>query len=295
MSGSRVAVVTVAYHSEDDLDELLSSLERSTVAPESAIISDNGSNPGVLEALVERHPGATVLRNDANLGYGGAVNAAAATLPSTIEWILVVNPDVVLDADTLEQLLDTAVSAPDIASVGPLIRNTDGTVYPSARPLPSLSTGIGHALLATASPGNPWTQRYRATVAAAGEQPRDVGWLSGSCVLIRRELFDRVGGFDDRYFMYFEDVDLGRRLALIGGRNVYDPGSGATHHGAHSTRPRAVPMMRVHHESAYRYLANVYDGWYQWPLRVALRLGLSARSALLARSMRRRGRPGTDQ
>ena len=85
---------------------------------------------------------------------------------------------------------------------------------PSARALPRLGQGIGHAVLGWWWPGNPWTRSYRAERELVTERP--AGWLSGSCLLLRRAAFDEVGGFDPGYFMYFEDLDLGERLGRAG-------------------------------------------------------------------------------
>src|ERR1700675_225979 len=93
---------------------------------------------------------------------------------------------------------------------GPLARDPDGSVYPSARHLPSLVRGSMHAVLGPVWPRNPWTAAYRQERLEPSE--RTVGWLSGSCLLVRRSAFSQIGGFDERYFMYMEDVDLGERL-----------------------------------------------------------------------------------
>jgi N-acetylglucosaminyl-diphospho-decaprenol L-rhamnosyltransferase len=155
-------------------------------------------------------------------------------------------------------------------------------VYPSARALPSLRTGIGHALFANIWLGNPWTRAYRRD-SSSDPVRRDAGWLSGACVLVRKSAFDELGGFDDGYFMYFEDVDLGYRLGKAGYRNVYEPAAVVVHSGAHSTSDHSARMISVHHESARRFLTRKYSGWYLWPVRVALTVGLDLRSALLSR------------
>jgi N-acetylglucosaminyl-diphospho-decaprenol L-rhamnosyltransferase len=173
-----------------------------------------------------------------------------------------------------------------IGAVGPLVE-TDGQVYPSAREIPSLRMGLGHALFANIWPSNPWSRRYHSD----NERPpreRDAGWLSGSCLLIRREAFDAVGGFDDRFFMYFEDVDLGYRLSKAGWRNRYAPSATVMHSGAHSTDEHSTKMVLVHHESAYRFLSSKYRGWYLAPVRLAVRIGLATRAFLVTRVFNRR-------
>jgi N-acetylglucosaminyl-diphospho-decaprenol L-rhamnosyltransferase len=222
----------------------------------------------------------------ANPGYGAAVNAAVDRLPAGVEWILIANPDVELDPGALDRLVATGRLDETIGSVGPLVRNPDGSTYPSARSVPSLRTGIGHALFSNLWAANPWSRRYLDDLAPAGER-RDAGWLSGSCVLVRRRAFDEIGGFDDGYFMYFEDVDLGYRLGKRGYRNVYEPAASALHTGAHSTGSESSRMVRAHHDSARRFINRKYAGWWLWPVRVVITIGLSLRSALIVRGLGR--------
>jgi N-acetylglucosaminyl-diphospho-decaprenol L-rhamnosyltransferase len=162
--------------------------------------------------------------------------------------------------------------------VGPAIRTPAGELYPSARDLPRLTTGIGHALLGWAWPANPWTARYRREREAPRERP--AGWLSGSCLLVDVTAFWSVGGFDPGFFMYFEDVDLAERLGRRGWLHVYAPSAVVVHEGGHSTRRDPHRMQRVHHTSALRYLARRYPGPAHAPLRAALRAGLGARMLL---------------
>jgi N-acetylglucosaminyl-diphospho-decaprenol L-rhamnosyltransferase len=116
---------------------------------------------------------------------------------------------------------------------------------------------------------------------------RDAGWLSGACVLVRRSVYEQIGGFDEGYFMYFEDVDLGMRIGRAGFRNVYDPGAWVVHAGGHSTQGASERMVRAHHDSAHRFLSRKYPGPLLWPIRATLGLGLRLRSTLVMRRVRR--------
>lgn len=133
-----------------------------------------------------------------------------------------------------------------------------------------------HAALHRVWPGNPWSTRYR-NDSPEHVSRRDVGWLSGACVLVRRTAFESVGGFNPAYFMYFEDVDLGDRLTKAGWRNVYDPAAVVTHIGGESTKRESATMLRAHHRSAALFMSNQYPHWYQWPVRVVVRVGLAVR------------------
>ena len=122
--------------------------------------------------------------------------------------------------------------------MGPAILTPDGVLYPSARRLPTLWLGAGHAILGWVWPTNPWTRKYRAE--NSGVHARTAGWLSGSCLLVRRKAFEQIGGFDERYFMYFEDVDLGARMQQAGWENCYVPDAVVTHIGGHATERQAA-------------------------------------------------------
>jgi N-acetylglucosaminyl-diphospho-decaprenol L-rhamnosyltransferase len=106
-------------------------------------------------------------------------------------------------------------------------------------------------------------------------------------VLFRRTAFESVGGFDSRYFMYFEDVDLGDRLGRAGWLNVYVPTAEVTHLGGHATSRVADQMLAEHHRSTYRYLADRHPGPLSAPLRLALRAGLAGRLHFMRRTARR--------
>lgn len=282
MSAASVLVVTVTYNSGDHLTSFLDSIDGASSRDVRVVISDNGSTDGAPQReAARRGPAVEVLENDENLGYGRAVNRAAAG--ATEDWILIVNPDVVMHPGSLDALIDAADARPDIGVVGPRILDGEGNTYPSARPLPRLFLGIGHGLLGAVAPNNPWSKQYRPADLARIDAPLDTGWLSGACLLVRRSVFERIGGFDDAFFMYFEDVDLGRRIGAAGFLRRYVPSAIVTHVGAHSTSNASTAMIRAHHRSAYTYVSRVYPGVRWAPVRLALRVGLAVRSRLATR------------
>jgi N-acetylglucosaminyl-diphospho-decaprenol L-rhamnosyltransferase len=280
----RVAVVTVSFGSGDVVSPFLDSIPHASEYPLDVVVVDNvPAGDPVVRAEAEQRQ-ATYLSSGANLGYGGAVNSAVVQLDPEVRWILVSNPDVTLSSRSVDILVAVGEEDEAIGSVGPAVLNLDGTVYPSARSVPSLRTGIGHALFANLWTSNPWSAAYK-NESTDDVARRDAGWLSGSCVLIRREAFEALGGFDDGYFMYFEDVDLGYRLGKAGYRNVYEPAATVVHTGAHSTTSDSANMVRTHHESAKRFLGKKYRGAILWPVRAVLRVGLAVRSALVVRKL----------
>ncbi|MEJ2885363.1 glycosyltransferase family 2 protein [Actinomycetospora aeridis] len=281
--GSALAVVCVTYSPGDSLAEFVSSLEKATARPYRVILADNGSVDGAPEAAAAADERVELLRIGENVGYGAAANRGVAGLPPEVGWVLVANPDIVFTPGALDTLVEAVDRWPRAGALGPLIR-TGGEVYPSARLQPGLGRGIGHALFSAVWPTNPWTRSYRQEGSVA---ERTAGWLSGSCVLLRREAWDSVDGFDPRYFMYFEDVDLGDRLGRAGWLNVYVPDAEVVHAGGHATErdaPTSARMLAEHHRSAYRFLADRYRGVRWAPLRGVLRVGLRLRARSGARS-----------
>ncbi|GFG51722.1 dTDP-Rha--alpha-D-GlcNAc-pyrophosphate polyprenol alpha-3-L-rhamnosyltransferase [Mycolicibacterium agri] len=289
-------VVTVTYSPGPHLGRFLSTLSLSTERPVTVIMADNGSTDGSVEEALERFPNARLLRTGGNLGYGTAVNRAVAELRKeagdlTPDLFIVANPDVQWGPGSIDALLDAAGRWPRGASFGPLIREADGSVYPSARHLPSLIRGGMHAVVGPVWRSNPWTAAYRQDRLEPSERP--VGWLSGSCLLLRGAAFDAVGGFDERYFMYMEDVDLGDRFGKAGWQNVYVPSAEVLHMKGHSTGRDPARNLAAHHTSTYTFLADRHNKRWQAPLRWTMKGALKVRSRLAVRRSRRKGRGGS--
>lgn len=218
-------------------------------------------------------------------GFPGAPSGEGPLDSRDSEWIVVVNPDVVFLPGAIDKLIAAAAAWPRGGAFGPLVRDRAGTVYPSARKFPRLVSGVGHALLVGVWPNNPFSRAYREN--ADTTRAHVVDWLSGSCLLLRREAFDAVGGFDESYFMFFEDTTLGEQLASAGWQSVFVPDAEVVHDQGASWRSKPENMIRAHHRSAARYLDGVYSKPCQAPLRWALRAGLKAREELLVRLSRR--------
>jgi N-acetylglucosaminyl-diphospho-decaprenol L-rhamnosyltransferase len=213
-------------------------------------------------------PATRVLEVDVNLGYGSGANRGAASCDA--EQLLICNADVVVDRDSLAHLADALDKDLGLAIVGPRVLEPDGTRYPSARRFPSLIEGAGHAIAGRIWPHNRFSRRYRMTdMGPAGMDPggpTGVDWVSGSCMLVRRDAFEELGGFDEAYFMYGEDVDLCWRAHRAGYGVAYVPAASVTHVGGISTRRTPYRMLAAHHRSALRFATRSLSG----PRRLAL-------------------------
>jgi len=280
-----IAVITVTYSPGRHLQAFLDSLPAATTRDVHVVLADNGSTDGVPEEAASRSGNVEFLPTGGNLGYGTGMNVGARHLRPARDagdidatYLLLSNPDVVFGEGAIDALIDCLERHPQAAAAGPQIVEPDGTIYPSARAVPTLRNGIGHALFGQIWPGNPWTRSYQDNADLSAE--REAGWLSGSCLLVRWDAFDAVGGFDERYFMYMEDVDLGDRLTRAGYTNIYCPAAQITHAKGHVAGQHSETMLPAHHESAYRFQADRLPHWWQAPLRGLIRVGLKARSAI---------------
>jgi N-acetylglucosaminyl-diphospho-decaprenol L-rhamnosyltransferase len=126
--------------------------------------------------------------------------------------------------------------------------------------LPGVVDAVGHGLLAFFWPENPFTRRYR-QLDADPATARDVDWVSGCAVWLRRDALDAVGGWDERYFMYVEDVDLCARLRGAGYRVRYEPAGNVQHVQGASTARRPYRMIVEHHRSLWRFARVRFTGW----------------------------------
>jgi N-acetylglucosaminyl-diphospho-decaprenol L-rhamnosyltransferase len=249
-----VSVVLVTYQSARDLAMCLGSLERAAGPhPLEVVVVDNASTDASVE--IARGYGAKVLENHVNQGLSRAINTGVAATGAP--WLLIANPDTWLSPGSLRRLLATATSDPRIGCVGPHLANPDGSDYPTGRRFPSLLMGAVHAAVAPLWPDNPATRRYH-MAEVDRSRPLDVDWVSGACILVRRQAFEEVGGFDPGYFMFFEEMDLCLRLHRLGWRVVFDPLAEVKHVVGGSTRSAPYRKVLHHHTSALRFYCRRY-------------------------------------
>ncbi len=280
-----VDVLVVTYQSSADLPWFLDSLPAMVGEIKINLIAvDNASTDGSADLLADRAK--ILLRNGRNVGLTRAINQAAAV--SDAEWLLVVNPDTRLVHGSIAALIRTAMDTEVAGAIGPRIRDLDGNDYPTGRRFPSVIGGALHALLGAVWPNNPATRAYHHQDRPTNS-PTVVDWISGACMLIRREAFDAVGGFDTSYFMYFEEVDICLRLARAGWRVVLDPQAEIVHREGGSTRSRPFRKVLNHHRSALRFFCrqHEHDRWIWFTPLVAAGLAVRALLSLALTCVRR--------
>jgi X-X-X-Leu-X-X-Gly heptad repeat protein len=277
-----LTAVIVNYNAGPELRVALQSIaaEMSGRAWE-AVVVDNASADGSADLVAEFAPHARLVRNTTNVGFGRGVNQGVAA--SGAPLVLIMNPDCRLEAGSVAAMRAALDSHPGCAIVGPRVLDPDGSVQGSARGDPDMLTGLFGRTgpLRVLLPSSPLATRN--VVSAAGRDSTVVDWVSGACMLVRRSAFDEVGGFDPRYFMYWEDADLCRRLRARGHHVRYVPCATAVHRVGHSSRTARASSIKAFHESAYLYYAtHVAPGSFN-PKRILARLLLHARCWWLLR------------
>lgn len=271
----------MSYGSRDALEPFLASLrEQHGDDIPVAIVDNKPSDEGVAD-LAERF-GARYVPLPQNPGYGAGMNAGARALQAAsdtrFDAFFFCNPDVIFTAPAIAELATTLLHTPNAGSIGPRTLNDDGTVYPSARNIPSVGTGVGHALFGKVWPSNPWSRAYKND--ADYDTQRSAGWLSGAAVMVRHDVYEQIEGWDEAYFLHFEDIDLGYRIGLAGYTNVFDPAVTIVHTGGHSLKKHSAVAERAMTASAIRFMRKRYAGALRAPVRWVVIAGLRARGAL---------------
>ena len=274
MSPPPVSAVVVNFNARDYLLECVRSLRAEGV--EEIVVVDNDSSDGSVWAMRGADAGVRVLATGENLGYGRAANRGALTTGG--RRLLVCNSDVVLEPGAVKSMAEVLDEEPAVGLVGPRIENSDGSLYPSPRTFPNLGTAAGHAFLGLVAPRNRFTRNYR-MLDWDHARAVSVDWVSGACFLAEREVWDAVGGFDEAYFMYVEDVDLCWRVQRAGWSVAFEPEARVVHAQGVSTDLMPYRMIVEHHRSLLRFHRRTSRGAAS-ALTPVVAAGLAARTVL---------------
>jgi len=262
-----ISVIIVSYNSRSVLHDCLASLESELW--NQVIVVDNLSSDGSAEMVREDFPWANLIVSKKNGGYGAAANLAIAECST--KYVLLLNPDTVLHPGATQVLGDYLDQYPQVAIAGPQLLNPDGTrqiscfEYPT--PLATLKKETSLARLG-------WHSSNVPSVGIEGQSDpaaQSEFWVLGAALAIRRNAFDFVGGFDESYFMYYEEVDLCYRLKQAGWQIDYVPGTAVMHIGGASTKRQRAAMLR----QLYRSLCHFYQQHYSGSQKALLRLILT--------------------
>jgi N-acetylglucosaminyl-diphospho-decaprenol L-rhamnosyltransferase len=287
-----VTVVIVNYNSGGHLADCLRSLSAGLAGLDGeVVIVDNASTDGSEMAAENAVAPATetcvseaevrLVRLPTNTGFAAAANLGART--GKADRVLFMNPDCLVAPGFLDPLLGELDASPRCAGVAPSVLNQDGSPQGNARGDPTIMTGLfgRTTLLSRVFPSTRFARRNVIPPALPGNHAAiSVDWVSGACVLVRREAFDGVGGFDERYFLYWEDADLCRRLRNAGWSICVNRDARVVHVGARSSQTVRSLAIRAFHRSAYLYYVT-HVAPSRWSVRRWLAAGLlSARCGI---------------
>jgi GT2 family glycosyltransferase len=247
---AQVSVVIVNYQSYEELTRCLETLG-ATGAPPPIVVVDHGSDRASADAVSARFPHVTLLRLSGNDGFAAGVNRGVRETRTPL--LLLLNPDCVIEPAACQRLVEWMSAHPDVGAAGPRVHNPDGSVQATARRFPDITTAIAgrSSWLTRVLPDNPLS-RHNLPARNGGSAPVAVDWVSGACLLTRREAFDAIGGMDASFFLYWEDADFCRRLEHAGWRVIYVPAIAAMHVGGRSSRHSAAAAQAAFHRSAFR-------------------------------------------
>ena len=257
MAGTSVTVVIVSWNTRDLLARCLESLAADADAGRAAVcVVDNESSDGSAEMAERDFPWVTVVRSGGNIGFGPAVNLGVERMPRT-PWVAPANSDLELEPGTLATLLDAASGDARAGAVAPLLLGVDREPQHSVYPFPTVGFTLLFAL-GLHRVSRRFADRYCVPGAWDRFRRRRVPWVIGAFLLVRRDAWDAIGGFDPAQWMYAEDLDLGWRLARGGHPTLYVPEARVIHHGAAASEQAWSDDAR---------LARWTDATYAWMLR----------------------------
>jgi len=274
-----VTVIIVNYNSGPHLAECLSSLDPGLAGFNwEVVVVDNSSTDKSAAAAEEGESisdsgrrRVRVVRLPTNTGFAAAANLGAQKGAANL--LLFINPDCVVSPRFLDPLVDELKTDPRRAAVAPCVCNEDGSPQGNVRGDPTMMTGLfgRSTLLSRLFPSAHLARRN--VLLSESQAAASVDWVSGSCVVVKREAFNQIGGFDERYFLYWEDADLCRRLRNAGWSIRFRPDARVVHVGARSSRTVKPLAIRAFHRSAYLYYAT-HVAPSRWSARRWLAAGL---------------------
>lgn len=259
----KASVIIVNWNGERFLDRCLSQLQAQSVSPHEIILIDNASSDGSLD-VVRNYPSVQLIAKKENLGFARANNLAIERSSSQSEWLVLLNPDAFPEPDWLEELFRAAMKHPAFDVFGSKLLNANE---------PELLDGTGDAYHIS---GLVWRTNHGASVSSCPDNACEIFSPCAAAAMYRRSAVLEVGGFDEDYFCYVEDVDLGFRLRLAGHRSFYVPSSVVRHVGSGTTGGQRsdFSVYYGHRNLVWTFFKNMPGVlfWLLLPLHVALNL-----------------------
>jgi len=287
-----VAILIVSYNSARQIAPCLRSVQQQRKSVnQQIIVLDNASWDETADLIRREFPDVLLLTPGRNLGFAAGVNEAVRHADA--EFVLLLNPDTEIREHAIDEIVNFARLHPEHGFYGGRTVQPNGRLEPSSCwGAPTLASMALFAFGLTAlAPRNRWLDP-ESLGDWARDTVREVGVITGCFLLARRDAWEQIGGFDERYFMYMEDVDLGDRLGRAGWQNIYVPSAEILHDKGHATGRDPARNLAAHHTSTYTFLSDRHPKLWQAPLRWTIRGALAARAGLVVHNSRRKQRKG---
>ncbi|KKN33820.1 hypothetical protein LCGC14_0799850 [marine sediment metagenome] len=275
----KLSIGIISYNTKEMLGDCLKSIasQGGDYLANTTVI-DNASNDGSQQLVKDGFSTVKLIENKENQGFAKAANQAIKK--SDGDMVVVLNTDTVLHENSLENLIDFMKSCPQAGAVGPLLLNPDGSNQASGRRFPSFFDASIHAFLGVVAPNNRYTRRYK-LLDWDRNNKREVDWISGAAICLRKKAAQDVGLFDERYFMYVEDMDLCYRLWENGWKVFLLPEAKVTHHIGQSSKQFNNQMIKEFEKSIFRFFKKQNKDSLKRYLSPLIWLGLKLRTRLL--------------
>jgi GT2 family glycosyltransferase len=272
-----LSILLVHYRARQQLRACLAALPAACAGLSyEVVVVDNSAEPDLADEVARDWPAVRVLTSPGNVGFARGVNRGLAEAGGRL--LLLLNPDTLPRPGALAELARFLDAHPDVGAVGPRILDPDGGLQLSCRRFPSHWTGLfnRYSLLTRLFPDNPWSRSYL-MLDFDHASTRDVDWISGACLLTRREVVGRIGPMDEAFFLFNEDVDWCRRMHDAGYQVVYHPAARVVHAIGASRGVVPARLIWRRHMGMRHYFHKHHRG--PWPWMLLTDLGILARCA----------------
>lgn len=271
MDAPLLDVVIVSFRSKELLGRCLDSLSEHGVGERMTVtVVDNASGDGTAEMVAANYPDVRLLAEPVNLGFGAATNIGLAGGDG--RYVLALNPDAAIEADTLPVLIELMEADPRIGCCGPALYREDGSFdHAARRSFPTPLSALGHF----SGIGRHLASGQLADYRAPGVERGPVDAVNGAFMLLRRSALEQVGVFDEGYWMYMEDLDLSYRLSEAGWITFYEPAVRAIHTKGGTTEGRRDARLQIaFHRGMGRFYRKHYAASHSGPFNALIYLGI---------------------
>ncbi len=259
MNNIDLSIIIVNYNVKEFLQNLLTSIQKSSLnVTKEIIVVDNASDDGSVEIIQEKFPDVKLIANKVNVGFGNANNIGLKLASG--KFILLINPDAIVQEDTFQKLIEFFNSTPDAGIAGCKVLNSDGSLQLACRrgfpgPWTSFTKVTG---LSKLFPNNRLFARYNLTYLDENKT-YEVDAISGAFMMMRREVYEKIGGFDPEFFMYGEDLDLCYRTQKAGFKVYYVHTTQIIHYKGESTKRSNLDETKVFYDAMHLFVKKHFS------------------------------------